>query len=159
MNTELFHTPCLTDFLYVCSRLPLDEQEQVEAATGKAIDFDHLASSLYLGSGPRWVLTGREFNTPMAIGGCTQPRAGVWTSWMYVLDEAWQLHARDITRHCRKIMEVLFDQGAHRIECVCLANRHTAHRWYDTLGLEREGTLRAWGARGEDAVMFSRVRK
>jgi hypothetical protein len=49
--------------------------------------------------------------------------------------------------------------GARRLECVSLASRSQAHRWYATIGLTFEGTLRQYAANGEDAKLFSRVRK
>jgi len=38
-----------------------------------------------------------------------------------------------------------------------LSDRERAKTWYDTLGLEYEGTLREYGAGGEDFDMYSTV--
>jgi hypothetical protein len=55
-------------------------------------------------------------------------------------------------------MDFMLRETAHRLQCVSLASRIHAHRWYRPLGLRLEGTLAGYGVNGEDALMYSRLR-
>jgi hypothetical protein len=93
--------------------------------------------------------TGEAFN---------QLRPGVWQDWMFSTPEAWSKHWRGVTKIARRVMDFMLQGEAHRLQCVSLASRIHAHRWYRPLGLEQEGTLRGYGVNGEDAIMFARLR-
>lgn len=146
----------LIELLRVCYKLPTDEREQYEAFTGNEFSPEDLAAGLYTTQGPRWtVLAGEE---PVLIAGFTLVRPGVWQDWAVTTPEAWQKHWRSVTKTARRVMDEMLQQGAHRLQCVSLASRIHAHRWYRPLGLEQEGVLRGYGVNGEDAIMFSRLR-
>lgn len=153
---QVFRSPTVIDFLTVCHRLPADEIEQFEAFAGEPYDPDRVAAIYSLKGGPAWVMTADD--KPIAIAGFDQVRPGVWQDWMFSTPEAWSDHWRALTRQCRKGMDAMLRTEAHRLQCVSLATRTRAHRWYGVLGLEQEGPLRRYGAAGQDAIMFSRVR-
>ena len=156
-KVELFKKPSLSDILLICDRLPEDEREQYEAFTGDRFDRDRMALGLASKSGPSWVLTAA--GAPLCAAGFDYIRPGVWQDWMVNTPEAFGQHWRATTRHVRRVMDAMLDQtDTHRLQCVSLASRIHAHRWYAVLGLAPEGTLRAYGANGEDAIMFSRVK-
>jgi hypothetical protein len=92
------------------------------------------------------------------VAGFDQIRPGVWQDWLLSTPAAWDKYWRSVTKISRRVMDEMLQQGAHRLQCVSLASRIHAHRWYRPLGLEREGLLRAYGVNGEDAVMYSRLR-
>jgi len=154
-NSVTLAEPSLTDFMYICDNLPEDELRQFEAMSGEAFDPDEAAISCHLAPGPKWVAIDKE-GRPLAVGGCSQLRKGVWQTWMLVPDSTWETHARDLTKHVAALQKQMQDQG-HRIQTLVLSDRERAKAWYDTLGLECEGTLREYGAGGEDFDMYSTV--
>lgn len=155
-NFAVYKAPKLGDFYTVCTRLPEDEREQFEAFSGEKFDPERIAAAYSLRAGPSWVLTADGF--PLLVAGFDMIRPGVWQDWLFSTPEAWDRHWRTVTKYCRRAMDAMLRSGAHRLQCVSLASRIHAHRWYRPLGLELEGTLRGYGVHGEDALMFSRLR-
>lgn len=157
MKFELFRKPSLSDLLLVCDRLCDDERRQYEAFNGLKYDRDRLALALATKTGPSWVLCADL--RPICAAGFDYIRPGVWQDWMVNTPEAFGRNWRTTTKHVRRVMDAMLDQdGTHRLQCVSLSTRTDAHRWYKVLGLAPEGTLRAYGSNGEDAIMFSRVK-
>lgn len=153
---KVYKNPQLVDFIQVCRQLPTDEIEQFEAFTGEPFNPDLVAAAYALRPGPAWVLTAD--NEPIVIAGFDMLRPGVWQDWMFSTPVAWEKHWRTVTKYCRKTMDAMLQSGAHRLQCVSLASRIHAHRWYRPLGLVLEGTLHGYGVNGEDAFMFARLR-
>jgi hypothetical protein len=149
--------PHLGDFVAVCTQLPQDEREQFEAFTGETFDPARVAAAFSLRGGPAWVVTADD--EPIIVAGFDMIRPGVWQDWLFSTPKAWDAqHWRSVTKICKKAMDALLRDDAHRLQCVSLASRIHAHRWYRPLGLTLEGTLRGYGVNGEDALMFSRLR-
>lgn len=151
--------PLLLDFVYVTRRLPLDQQRQWEAlGDGRPFDHEQMALALAARIGPKWCLLDID-TTPLAIGGYDMIREGVWQDWLIGTEDAWRRRWVPITRHCRRIMNMMLEHEAHRLQTIALAERVMAHKWFRTLGLEYEGLLRGYGHSGEDCVIYSRVAK
>lgn len=157
MKWEIFRDPDLLDFLQVTESCPQDEREQIEAFTGEKFDARRIAAVLFLKSGPKWVLCCD--GKPLSVAGFDELRPGVWQDWMVNTPESFDAtHWRTVTRYVRRVMDAMVKTDAHRLQCVSLASRIHAHKWYRVLGYTYEGTLRGYGAGGEDALMFSRTR-
>lgn len=156
MKVETFTGARLFDLLRVCHRLPGDEKEQWEIFSGEKFDAEKVSAIYSLMDCPKWVIVAE--NEPIVVGGFTQIRPGVWQDWMFSTPEAWTLHWRPVTRIARRVMDGMLRTEAHRLQCVSLASRHQAHKWYRPLGYEAEGTLLGYGVHGEHAIMFSRLR-
>lgn len=158
MTFTTYRNPTLVDFLTVCTQITADQRNQLEVLTGDSYSAENTAAHYFQAAGPKWVLC--EDDTPVAVAGFTPIRPGVWQDWMITTDRCWEPDAwRATTRHTRKALDSMLTNGAHRLQCVSLASRTEAHKWYRLLGLEFECTLRGYGSNGEDAFMFSRVRK
>lgn len=156
MTLRVYRNPSVVDFLMVCTELQADEIEQFEAFTGEAFDAHRLAAAYSLRPGPAWAICAD--GKTIAVAGFDQIRPGVWQDWMFSTPVAWSDHWRGLTKIARKVMDGMLQGGAHRLQCVSLASRVHAHRWYRPLGLVREGTLHGYGVNGEDAIMFARLR-
>jgi hypothetical protein len=153
----VYKNPVLTDYLQVLPNLCADEVEQYEAFTGETFDPEKVAAIYSLHQGPRWVYTAD--GSPIVIAGFDEIRRGVWQDWLFSVPQAWgPLHWKRVTRESKRTMTVMLQTVAHRLQCVSLASRLDAHRWYGALGLELEGRLARYGASGQDALIFSRVR-
>lgn len=155
MKYQVYRKPTLADCFVVANDMPADEREQWEAFTGTPYSTD--AGALYLANkvGPQWVLCAD--GQAVSIAGFDYIRPGVWQDYQLNTTEAYGRHWRATVRACRKGMDAMI-KDAHRLQCVSLASRVGAHRLYAAFGLAPEGTLKGYGANGEDAIMFSRVR-
>lgn len=156
MTYQIYRGPKLVDFMHVCYQLPQDEIEQYEAFSGEKFDPDAVAAVYSLRPGPAWVLTADD--KPIVIAGFDRIRPGVWQDWLLSTPVAWEKYWRGVTKYCCRVMDAMLQSEAHRLQCVSLASRIHAHRWYRPLGLKLEGTLHGYGVNGEDAYMFARLR-
>lgn len=156
MTVTLHETPTLVEFLIVLGKLPADEIEQYEALTGSKFEPERVAATYFLRDCPKWVVYAD--GQPIAIAGFDDVGNGVWQDWMFSTPEAWSKHWRGLTRMAKRVMDWMLKNDARRLQCVSLASRIQAHKWYGALGLELDGTLRGLGKNGEDALMFSRLR-
>jgi hypothetical protein len=160
---QWYTNPFLLDFLKVCWQLPQDERDQLEAFTGQPFDIDGAAIGNFTVPGPKWVAKESPEAEPVAVGGLSQQRPGVWRDYMLNTPAAFdKAHWFTMTRHCRRAINAALANGAHRIECVIpaprLAARPELSRWYAAIGYNREATLHGYCANGADAVIFSKVR-
>jgi hypothetical protein len=157
---QVYTNPFLLDFVNVCSRMPQDEREQLEAFTGEPYDIDSAAVGNFTVPGPKWVI--KSDDEPIVIGGFVPQRPGVWRDFMLTTPEAWQ-HWFTLTRICRRVMDAMFISGqAHRLECVApaarLSSRPEIVKWYKVLGYTQEGHHYGYCANGADAISFARVK-
>ncbi|MGI9303739.1 MAG: hypothetical protein ACR2RB_13715 [Gammaproteobacteria bacterium] len=84
-------------------------------------------------------------------------RSGVIRTWS-LSTTRWPAHVKTVTRDVRRMLNIMIDNMAvHRIEIMSLATRTDAHRWFERLGFECEGTLRRYGIDARDFKLFSRV--
>jgi hypothetical protein len=153
---QVFNNPWMIDFLQVCSKMPQDERDQLEAFTGEPYNVDSAAIGNFMVPGPKWVIKSND--EAIAIGGFVPQRPGVWRDFMLTTPDAWDKHWFAVTRIARRSMDAMFlSKQAHRLECVSHGVREKAFRWYKVLGYNREATLSGYCANGADAILFSRV--
>lgn len=152
--------PLLADFVRIARDMRPDEQAQFCAMRGlPGYDADIAARDLAATPGPAWVLVDGEGFAVLA-GGFIPIRPGVYECWLAGSLAAWERHWRTFTRVCRRLMDELFANGAHRIETVALASRTAAHDWYVRgVGMVCEGLRPGYCADGQDGIGFALVRK
>lgn len=154
---QVYRDPQLFDFLAVCHELQADQIEQIEAFSGTKYNPDAIAAQYYLSAGPRWAAV--KDDKVLAVAGFHSVAPGVWQDWMFSTEECWAPENwYPMTRIVRRALTAMLKVDAHRLQCVSLASRIHAHKWYSCLGLRLESTLQAYGANGENALMFVRLR-
>lgn len=156
MTLKVYSKPSLLDFIQVCHKLPADEVEQYEAFAGKTYNPEEVAAIYSLRDAMSWTIVAD--GQPIVVAGFDMIRPGVWQDWLLSTPEAWTTHWRGVTKICRRAMDAMLQGDAHRLQCISLASRIHAHRWYRPLGLVQEGVLHGYGVNGEDAIMFARLR-
>jgi len=145
------------DIAYVVEHLRDDDRIELFGLM-PSDDGDELVRLALAWNGRRWVCASDDApHMPVAVGGVSSPRAGVWVAWAFGTDQ-FARHAREITEHCRGVVEQLEASGAvHRLEAVSWAGHTSAHRWLRRhLGFVQEATLRRYGRTGEDYIIFTR---
>ena len=153
---QVYTNPTLLDFIQVCIDMPQNERENFEALTGEKYNVDGIAVGNFCVAGPKWVI--KADDKPICVGGFVPQRPGVWRDFMINTPDAWEKHWFGVSRICRRALDAMFlSKQAHRLECISLASREKALRWYKVLGYNREATLYGYCATGADAVLFSRV--
>lgn len=149
----------LTDLLLVCTSLPEDEIEQIEAFTGNIFDPEEVAVQIYVADGLKWTGRVEETNEPVVVAGYFKVGASIWRSFMLANERAWEFGG-EVTLHVKAAIEKIAQGNEHiRLETVCLEKRKLAQRWYKRIGLEYESTMKGYGVGGEDAVMYVKVNK
>lgn len=145
----------LLDIVGVCTHLIPEDRVQYEAFTGRPYEIDAAAVGHWHFAGPKF--TAFVDDRPIVVGGYVPVRPGVYNSWFLSTPEAWRTPG--VTTITRQIIAGMLQNGAHRLETVCLASRADTRRWYEKIGLRFETTLEKYGARGEDAACHIATRE
>jgi hypothetical protein len=155
---QFFNNPLLLDYVAVALRMSDDEKLQLAAMCGGKYDVDGIAAGNYMQPGHKWVM--KDGERALVVGGYAPVRPGVFCDWMLSDHEVWTTprYWRALTRFAKGVLDTMLSSGqAHRLECLSLASRTGAHRWYRAIGLRYESCQVRGGANGEDVFMFSRV--
>ncbi|MGH6720049.1 MAG: hypothetical protein ACREER_12085 [Alphaproteobacteria bacterium] len=149
----------LEDFGLMARYMRDDEKAQIEALTGEPYDADRVARLFANVPGPVYACLGRD-GFPLLVGGFIPQRPGVYRAWMAGTQAGWDAHGRTYSRMARRAIRAMLATGAHRVEIVSLANRLSAHNWYERhLGLRDEGVSVGWFADGQDARTHAIIRR
>ena len=157
MSTVL-RTASLLDILAVLQQQDgprgVEEMAQTQVLDDPATP-DHIAAALFQQSVWAYAMTAVEAPArALAVAGFIRQRKGVYRTWMYALDEAWEKYAQELTAHVAGGLKDVIGAGAHRIEAICLDSRARVHRWYNRIGLQKEATLTRYCTDGTDAALF-----
>ncbi|MDE2098513.1 MAG: hypothetical protein KGL39_14765 [Patescibacteria group bacterium] len=154
MKTELqpFNLGAL---MYVVCNLRPEEFEQARL-TGLT-DLDAVILAFGSAAGPKWIFQTQD-GTPLVAGGFIPTLPGSYRTWFLATADAWASHGRAITVMAAERLGFMLENGARRLETLCLASRKDAHKWYETIGLVHEATLRSYYSDGSDAVLYVKVK-
>lgn len=98
---------------------------------------------------------GDDQGEPIACLGCMSMWPGVWSMWFFATDNVGEI-GLPVTRLIkRSILPMLWEGGAHRLECRSMDGHTEAQEWLETLGAKREGTLKCYGRDGEDFHVYA----
>ena len=148
----------LVDLLVVCKGLSEEEIEQLEAFTGNAYDPEQVAVQTFSSGGVKWTCRVEETSEPIVVAGYFQVGVSTWRSFMLATDRAWAEFGAEVTDHVIEVVDKIAGSGEFiRLETICLQSRAKAQKWYRTIGLEYESTMRSYGVNGENAVMYVKV--
>lgn len=109
---------------------------------------DTLLAQHVLRTGPISWVAGEDL--PIACFGCAPLWSGVYSMWFFATDSLDKIGLSVTRMIIRSIVPMMWDLGAHRLECRSMDGHLEAQRWLETLGATREGTLKAYGRGGED---------
>lgn len=159
MSRFYLRDPRLLDCISVAMNAAPDERAQIEALSGESYDVDSVALNAFNLPGPKWVAVDTETQKPLVVAGFTPLRPGVYAAWFLADRSLWATHGRNMTRATRKVLSQMLSYGdygykCHRIERSVLSSREGAKRWYGSIGLQHESTLRQYGAGGEDFDLY-----
>lgn len=163
MKKLTLHPYSLSGALIVASNLIGPDREVIEALTGRPFNAEEAAAETLHYPGMHWIAADAEtphiacgFIRQRGVGGATE----VYRTWFFSTPEAWTTYLGSTTRIARSLIQsMLHDGHAHRIETLTLASYTETRAWYDRIGLTYEATLRQYGAKGEDVVIYSALAK
>jgi len=152
--------PNMMDYLKVCSQPLPDEVEQYREMTGNEWYVDDVANDLFSRDGLKWVILDND-NEPLAVFGGDLLLPGVWQTWMISTATAWDQHGRAVTRHSRKVLDLMFDEGnARRIQTIAMVSRTQACKWYENgLRMTQESVAKGFGVTGQDFACYVRFKE
>ncbi len=154
--------PMVSDVVYLARQMRSDEIAQYLAVSGfSQYDPDDAVRNFLSIPGESYVLVDDK-HMPILLGGFSPVRRGVYEGWQVGTDAGWAKHWRAITKVSRRLIDGMLDrEGVHRIQVCAVASRaENTFKWYQHgLGLSVDGTLPGYCANGEDAIMFSKVRR
>ena len=151
--------PNAADILRVCTDLPPDEIEQIEAFTGRPFDPVAIAESMLKQA---WLhgLVDAESDEILVVGCLYLITPSTYRTCFLATNRAWQEYGKEVTlASVDMLAKVLATHRHARFETLCLAKRTLAQRWYEMIGLKLESTLPEYGANGEDAVLYVKTNR
>lgn len=150
----------LVDILMVTKTLAEDEVKQIEAFSGQAVSADQLTISLMNSAAMMWTARLIEGGEPLVVGGYVQTGPTIFRSFFLANPRVWAEHGSEITDLTRDTIEKILENSEYaRLETYCLLEREDAQKWYEKIGLSKDGVLHGFGVKGEDAVLYSTVKK
>ncbi len=150
---------CTLDALdYVARNLADGESVLYEEMTGFEFAPSGVAAALYLSGGRLWQFWDAVERIPVAVGGYTCVRRGVWQSVFMSTPDAWA-SGKGITKRVAECVQAMFeDPSIQRLETATLATRTSARAWYERIGLHYESTACKASASGQDLVTYVALR-
>lgn len=117
---------------------------------------ERYAMERFMASDYRYALIARD-GEPVAIGGAQFATHGVGTLWLIATDRI-NGQRVELVRFARKFVRTLLAQKlAHRLQGYVLSELEFCRRFAELFGFQREATIRAWGANGEDIDIYGLV--
>lgn len=86
---------------------------------------------------------------PIAAFGCFQMWPGVWSMWLFATDDFRQIRFSMTKLIVRNIIPMLWEAGAHRLQCHSMDGHDDAQDWLKVIGARRESTCPGYGRNGE----------
>lgn len=143
MNSAIRAEPTADETRFIVERLREADREELDATAWEL--GDALVQRLQAITAFQYVAYAK--GAPAAIFGAWPLWPTVWSVYAMGTDNFPALGMTKFIR--RRMVPVLLDMGARRAECASIAGHHTAHRWLEALGAERECTMLGYGKRGE----------
>lgn len=150
----------LVDILVVSKALPKDEIEQI-LAFGGAPDPERIAMTIMQSATWKWSLVVEETGEPLAVGGYVQTGPTIYRSFFLANPRLWDEFGADATEIVADTLGKIKEQFENvRLETYCLSTRRReVPEWYEKIGLTYDCTLQGFGVNGEDALLYSTVKK
>ena len=101
--------------------------------------------------GPAWMASK---GGPIALFGCAPLWPGVWSMWFFATDNLHQIGIGVTRVIIKAIVPMLWEGGAHRLECRSMEGHTQAQDWLEVIGARRECTLARFGREGEDFHVY-----
>ena len=101
--------------------------------------------------GPAWMASSSD---PIALFGCVPLWPGVWSMWFFATDTLHQIGIGVTRVIIKAIVPMLWEGGAHRLECRSMEGHTQAQDWLEVIGARRECTLSRFGREGEDFHVY-----
>jgi hypothetical protein len=159
MDFQVIPNPILLDYIRIVLDMHPEQRTCFTTLTGQPYDVDAIAMGNFMIPGAKWVFHAN--GKPICFGGFAEQRPGVYRDYFVSTPDAFLPECYVfVTRTIRKLIYGMLRGGAHRIECVTPAGRVTPklHKWYSTIGYNKEALHYGYCADGSDAVCYARVR-
>jgi hypothetical protein len=155
MSVEVYAPATLADMCFLVDNMRPEDREEIMAIQPAGTTNDQLVGRAmqFAERGPQ--LVHKVGGEPVAVQGIVQLWPGVWSCYAWGT-ERWPKAVLSLTKTSKRvILPYMQAHRAHRAQAVSLGTHHSAHRWLELLGFEREGRLVRFGREGQDFVIFA----
>jgi hypothetical protein len=143
------------DALEVCLNMRGSDREEVMATRWSDSPYDFAADCMRApGSRFTAIYEGR----PVMLGGVAMNQPGIGQAWMVGTDEIGNLGV-EIAHASKAIFSRLLEGHVHRIQAYSIATHQWAHSWLRKIGFVEAASLKQFGKRGEDFVLFEMLKE
>ncbi len=92
---------------------------------------------------------------PIAAFGCFELWPGVFSMWLFATDNFQHIRFSMTKLIVRHIVPMLWEAGAHRLECRSMEGHVDAQAWLNLIGAKREGQQNGYGRGGENFLCYA----
>jgi hypothetical protein len=143
------------DALEVCLNMRGSDREEVMATRWSDSPYEFAADCMRApGSRFTAIYEGR----PVMLGGVAMNQPGIGQAWMVGTDEIGKLGV-EIAHASKAIFSRLLEGHVHRIQAYSIATHQWAHSWLRKIGFVEAASLKQFGKRGEDFVLFEMLKE
>jgi hypothetical protein len=145
--------PDFASLSYIALNMRQADRDEIYNVTGHNNPFI-LAQQTLDASGMGSAVVAHRGTRSVAVMGFVPRHPGICTAYAYGTDDFPSV-ALSLTKYALRVMKpALLASGFHRLECESRHDHHSAHRWLESMGFEREGILRRYGTDGSDYIKF-----
>ncbi|CAB4120910.1 hypothetical protein UFOVP4_6 [uncultured Caudovirales phage] len=138
---------------YVIENMRDWDRQEIFATRPDYDEGDSLLESV-LAAGPvSWIAW--HDGEPIAVFGCMPLWRGVWSMWFFATNSLPKIGIGVTKLVTRYIVPMLWEGGAHRLECRSMEGHVDAQRWLEVIGAHREGSLVGYGRDGQDFHVYA----
>jgi hypothetical protein len=147
------HEPTLAAVEFVTANMREDDRREAHATRWDSDDQSLAREIVSYDTRLGWVAAWD--GKPVAVIGSVQMWPNIWSCYMLATDDIRHI-GKSLTKFARHgMIPAIKELGGHRGEARSMAGHVVAHKWLETLGAVREGTLAAYGKGGEDFIVFA----
>lgn len=138
---------------YVIANMRDWDRKEIFATRLDDEEGESLLESVFAAGPVSWIAW--EGDEPIAVFGCMPLWRGVWSMWFFATDNFHKIGLGVTKLVLRYIIPMLWDGGAHRLECRSMEGHVDAQRWLKVIGAQREGSLSGYGRDGQDFHVYT----
>ena len=138
---------------YVVANMREWDRREIFATRMPGREAESLCEAVMAAGPVSWI--GYYDDEPVTAFGCAPMWPGVWSMWLFATDKFQKIGMGVTKLAIRHIVPMLWEGGAHRLQCHSMEGHVEAQRWLEVIGARRETTLRNYGRDGQDFHVYA----
>ena len=148
----------MSDCVYVCQNMREDDFRETSTLT-YANTKEEIAKVIFKQGGESYTIFNKS-GEPVIIGGAYYENPKVATLWLLATDKISKRDWWYVTQFIIQLIDVMFKNGAaNRVQAQSIGWRKYAHKWFEKLGLEKDGHLKGFAEDGYDVFLYGKIKE